>query len=85
MNNCSHGPFRSGRNRESFEEAAKALSQRMTEDEFSSLIDHWYADLCITDSDDAEKYNLPESPEDIPNLDLIKNLPVYVTCWPVIF
>ena len=76
INNCGHGPYRSGGNQLSFEEAAHDLAKRMeySEESFQELVDGMASDLGVEIDDPS----LPQAPDQIPNLPAIRKLPVFV-------
>ena len=73
MSNCSHGPYRSGANKRSFEEAALDLSENMSLESFQQLVDSMAMDRGV-DSDDPI---LPQDPEQIPEQPAIATFPVF--------
>ena len=75
MSNMAHGPYRSGRNKCTIQEAAKSLVQTMSHEEFNDLVDRMAIDRAVSESEDD---SLPDAPEQILDLPAIKNLPVYV-------
>ena len=75
----AHGPFRSGRNKCTIQEAAASMVQTMTQEEFNDLVDRMAIDRAVSDSEDD---TLPDSPQQILDLPAIQNLPVYVA-WMI--
>lgn len=80
LSNYCHGPFGSGQNKQSLIEASVSFSQYLAEnpDDFDNLVDLILQDRHLSEFDDADE-NIPDSPEDIPNLKCITNYPVYVS------
>ena len=77
MQNMAHGPFKSGRNAQTLRESAEELANKLTLDEFDSLVDQMEQDHCHFDDavDDPER--LPQSPSDIPRLRVFNTLPCF--------
>ena len=85
MNNCGHGPYRSGHNQQSFEEAAADLAKHMamSEESFQELVDGMAMDRNVDSNDPS----IPQDPSQIPGLPAIKNLPVFASrfIWCSVF
>lgn len=73
MQNLSHGPFKSGRNQQSIQEAAAHLANTIRQDDFEELQELMALDLGV----DVDDERVPQYPQDINNLPCIKNLPVF--------
>lgn len=73
MNNTAHGPYRSGHNQQSFEEAATDLANRISEELFQELVEGMAMDRNV----DCDDPSIPQDPAQIPELPAIKNLPVF--------
>ena len=73
--NVLHGPFKGGKNFQSFGEAAEDLARTITPDQFADLQDQMCADLRV---DPNESELIPESASAIPDLQCVKNLPPFV-------
>ena len=83
MNNCSHGPYRSGRNKQVLEESARNLAQKLTDSDFQELLDNMSSDRGYNDDQEEDDPNLPTDPHEIPSLSCIKNLPEFVSCTSI--
>ena len=87
MSNCAHGPYASGKNRQSFEEAAEDLSNNISQEDFESLQEAICRDRRIDAEQDPDTLpdDFPECPADLPGLPVIRNLPVQVVCLQLLF
>lgn len=79
LSNIQHGPFQGGRNHATLVEAAESLAKSITPDQFEDLQDRMISDRGLQDSD-MDSDDFPATPDDLPNLKCVANLPVYVTC-----
>lgn len=75
MSNVLHGPFKSGQNRQSFQEGAEHLSQTMSYDDFLTLVDLMAMDRGV----DVDDPSLPTQPSEIQEQKCIKQLPIFAT------
>ena len=73
LSNCAHGPYRSGANKRSFQEAAIHLSENISLESFQQLVDSMAMDMGL-DSDDPI---LPQEFEQIPEQPAIATFPVF--------
>ena len=78
--NVGSGPFGSGRNKQSMQEAAEELSQSMSSDEFDNLLDMMIQDRCLQCDDGCDHESLPTTPGDIPKLPIVANHMTFATC-----
>lgn len=79
LSNVQHGPFQGGRNHATLVEAAESLANSITPDQFEDLQDRMMSDRGLQD-DDMDVDDVPDTPDDLPKLKCVANLPVYVTC-----
>lgn len=74
LNNVAHGPYKSGRNSQTLQEAVAHYSESISIDEFQDLVEMMAMDKKI----DADHESLPTCPEDLPNLECFTRLPIFV-------
>ena len=79
LSNVHHGPFQGGRNHATLIEAAESLARSITSQQFEDLQDRMMSDIGVHD-ESLPGDEFPDTPDDIPRLKCIQNLPVYVTC-----
>lgn len=77
LSNAAHGPYGSGRNQQSIQEAASSLSKSLSTEEFEELVDAMLRDRNLHETDDYDIPGIPTEPADIPELDCVRRLPVY--------
>ena len=80
LSNVQHGPFQGGRNHATLVEAAESLSKSITAEQFEDLQDRMMSDRGVQDDMDSVNDDFPETPDDLPKLKCVANLPVYATC-----
>ena len=78
MGNVMHGPFRSGRNAQTLQEAVEHLSKNIGVNEFEELQDLIASDRHVDPDDES----VPQFPEDLPKMDCFRTTPVFVS-WPI--
>ena len=71
--NASHGPFASGKTRQTLVEAAESLARTVDAATFRVLVERMAADRGVEVGD----VSLPQRPSDLPQLGAIRNLPPY--------
>ena len=74
--NVGAGPFGSGRNKQSMQEAADSISESIKPEEFDTLIDMMIQDRGLLCDDGS----LPTTPSDIPKLPIVANHMTFATC-----
>ena len=74
--NVGAGPFGSGRNKQSMQEAADSLSESIEAEEFDTLIDMMIQDRGLLCDDGS----LPTTPSDITKLPIVANHMTFATC-----
>lgn len=77
LSNAAHGPFGSGRNHQSLLESADHLAKNMDPESFDALVDSMMMDRHLSELD-HDIPGIPSSPDDLPQLPCVKNLPTYV-------
>ena len=73
LSQMAHGPFLSGGHQYTRQETCEIIAQQLSHDEFQALREAMLRDRYY---DDAE---VPESPEDLPTLSSVANLPIFVS------
>ena len=74
LSNVAHGPYKSGRNAQTLQEAVSHYAETISFDDFNDLVDMMAMDKGI----DGDHESLPDSPDDLPNLECFTRLPIFV-------
>lgn len=79
LSNCSHGPFRSGRNLQTLQEASHSFAAKLrsSDELFDGLVELMLSDRRLFDTDFVQPDEIPESADDIPGLHCINHFPVF--------
>lgn len=78
IGNVLHGPWKSGMNRQTFQEAANDLTT-MSDADFQELVENMMMDHARAGISEEDYTDIPESPDDIPSLAAVTQLPPFVT------